>query len=169
MKKTKGFTLVELLLTAFLFAMVMAMVGTVFQRGQAQAELNDGKMVLQGTLRETLYRMGQEIRETSPSRVSVTNAGATLTFQIPASVNNSGVITWSGPITYQLGGNGTQLIRTNAAGQTSVLANNVQGIIFTATGAPIATVNYTVTTRRTLPNGRILTLTSTGEARFRNP
>lgn len=170
MRKARGFTLVEVLVTVALFSMMMLMVGTVLRRGGEQTDLNDHKMALQGTLREGLYKMAQEIRESSPSRVAIANGGAGLSFQIPASVSNSGTITWSGPITYQLGGNGRQLIRTDGGtGQITVFANDVQSVTFTASGAPIATVGYSVTVQRTLTNGRILSVTSTGEARLRNP
>jgi len=170
MKRANGFTLIELMVSFLLFSMMILLVGDILQRGEAQTNLTDNKMVMQQALREALYRMSQEIRESAPSRISVTNNGALLTFQIPASVNNSGVITWSSPITYQVGGNGRQLVRTDTgSGQSRILANDVQTVVFTVSGSPVATVNYTVTAQRTLTNGRILSLGSTGGARLRNP
>ena len=149
--------------------MMMLLVGLVMQRGEAQTNLNDNKMVMQENLRESLYRMSQEIRESSPSRASITNNGSLLTFQIPASVSNSGAITWSSPITYQLGGNGRQLTRTDTGtGRSTILANDVQNVAFAATGNPLATITYNITVRRTLTNGRVLSVASSGQARLRN-
>jgi len=168
MKNKSGFTLIELMVSTALFAMMMLLVGMVMQRAEAQTNLNENRMVIHENLREALYRMGQEIRESSPAQLSITNGGTQLSFRIPANVNNSGVIAWSNPITYQVGGNGTQLIRTDTGtGANTVLANHVQGILFTNTGSA-ATINYDLTLRRTLTNGRIISIVSRGQARLRN-
>ena len=114
MKNQRGFTLPEMMVAVAIFSFMMMLVGFILRGGESQAQLSDVKMGLQTLVRESLYQMALEIRETSPSRVSVTNNGNTLTFQIPSSVSNAGTITWSSPMTYQVGGNGSQLIRTDA-------------------------------------------------------
>ena len=169
MKKAKGFTLVETLVSLALFSMMMVLVGLVLQRSQEQAALNDAKLILQNNLREALYKMSQEIRESAPSRVTVAADGSSVTFQVPANISTSGTITWSTPITYQIGGNGSQLIRADGTGQNTVYANDVQGLTFTSNGAPLKGVVYSVTGQRVLTNGRIISLTSNGEAELRNP
>ena len=150
------------------FSLTMILVGMILRGGEEQTRFASLKMNLQESTRESLYRMGLEIRESSPSRVALGSNGSSLAFQIPASVSNSGVITWSGPITYQRGGNGNQLVRVSA-GQTTVLANDIQTITFSTTGAPVSTVIFSVTAQRTLISGRVLSVASTGEARLRNP
>lgn len=169
MKNKKGFTLIELMVSVALFSMMMLLVGMVMQRGEAQTNMNENQIVIQDNLRQALYGMGQEIRESSPSQVSITNNGGLLTLRIPASVNNSGSITWSNPITYQVGGTGRQLVRSDTgSGRNTILANNIQSVTFNATGVPAATITYSVIAQRTLRNGRVLSVTSTGEARLRN-
>lgn len=169
MKNKKGFTLIELMVSVALFSMMMLLVGMVMQRGEAQTHMNENQIVIQDNLRQALYGMGQEIRESSPSQVGITNNGGLLTFRIPASVNNSGSITWSNPITYQVGGTGRQLVRSDTgSGRNTILANDIQSVTFSATGVPAATITYSVTAQRTLTNGRVLSVTSTGEARLRN-
>lgn len=174
MKKIQGFTLLEMMVAVGVFSLLMLLVMMILRGGEEQTRLADIKMALQESARESLYRMGQEIRESSPARVAITNGGQTLTFQIPAVVSNSGTITWSNPLTYQVGGTGTQLIRTDTGtGQTTVLANDIQSVNFAMTGNPANTVTYTVNARRTLINGRLVPenspLTQAGEARLRNP
>lgn len=168
MKNKLGFTLIELMVSMALFSMMMLLVGMVMQRAEAQTNLNENRMIIQENLREGLYKMGQEIRESSPTQLSITNGGTQLSFRIPANVSNSGVIAWSSPILYQVGGNGTQLIRTDTGtGVSTVLANHVQTVTFTSAGAA-ATITYDLTLRRTLTNGRIISIVSRGQARLRN-
>lgn len=169
LKRRFGFSLTELMVAMAIFSILMLLVSMILRGGQEQVQLAEIKMHLQESARESLYRMSLEIRETSPSRVTVTNGGSLLTFQIPATISNTGVITWSNAITYQVGGNGTQLIRTDTGtGQTNVLANDIQNVTFTATGNPIQTIILGVTAQRAMISGRVLTETSTGEARLRN-
>ena len=166
--KYKGFSLPEMMASLAVFSLIMVLVSAILRGGEDQVRLGEIKMNLQESARESLYRMALEVRESSPSKVALASGGAALSFQIPASVSNSGVITWSPSITYQLGGNGTQLVRITG-GQTTVLANDIQSVAFGASGSPIATVSFSVITRRTMINGRILSVTSTGEAKLRNP
>lgn len=167
----RGFTVLELLVTVSLFTMLMLLLGMVIRGGDAQIQQSQARLLLQESLRDSLYRMGQEIRESSPARVAVANAGASVSFQIPAAVSDGGVITWSNSITYTVGGiNNRQLLRTDTGtGQTRVMANDVQSIVFALQGAPVERVSYLVTARRDLTNGRMLTASFTGEARLRNP
>jgi hypothetical protein len=64
---------------------------------------------------------------------------------------------------------GTQLTRIDVgAGQSTVIANDIQSIVFEAAANPISTVVYTVNAQKTLVNARVLTASITGEARLRN-
>jgi hypothetical protein len=151
------------------FSLMIFLVSMILQTSGDHVRFTENRMHLQESLRESLYRMGLEIRESSPSRFAISNTGAVLTFQIPASVSNSGVITWSNPVTYRIGGNGTQLVRTDTVtNQTNVLANDIQNVVFAATGSPVSTITYTLTAQRTLIGGRVLAETSAGEAGLRN-
>lgn len=168
--KQKGFTLAELIVGFAVFSLMMALVSFILRGGENQLRVSDIKMNIQESARECLYKMSQEIRESSSNRISISGGNSVLTFQIPSSVSNSGAITWSNPITYQVGGNGSQLIRLDTATQqTTVLANDIRTVAFTLNGNPPASLNLSVTAQRTLPNGRILTQAATGEAKLRNP
>lgn len=168
-KEQRGLTFSEMIVATTIFSLSMVMVSQVLRGGAEQLRTAETKMNLQESARESLYRMGLEIREASAARTAVTNGGASLTFQIPAGVSNSGTVTWSSPITYQVGGSGSQLIRLDTGtGQSTVLANDIQSILFTASGNPPDTVTYRVTAQHSLANGRNLSVISTGEAKLRN-
>lgn len=162
----RGIALLEMMIAVAIFSLMMVLVGAILVGGERQADFNDTKIDLQTAVRNSLYQMSLDIRESSPSRTSIGAGGNRLTFQVPASISNSGTITWSAPVTYQIGGNGRQLVRSDSAGST-VLANDVQTINFSFTDA--STLTYSVTAQRTTRNGRPLSVTSTGTARFRNP
>ncbi len=165
--KNKGFTLVELLVAVAVFGIMMGLFGAILTDGQNHVRMSDMKMNLQASVRNSLTQMSMEIRESSASRTSVGNGGASLSFQIPTSVGTTGTITWSSPITYQIGGNGRQLVRIDTNGNTAILANDVQALNFSFIDPN--TLVYSVTAQRTTVDGRALTTTLTGDARFRNP
>lgn len=163
----RGFTILELLVATAIFTMMVGLLGIVFLGGRNQAMLTDTKMNLQTSVRDSLTSMSLEIRESSPSRVAIGSGGSSLTFQIPASVSSSGTITWSSPITYQIGGSGRQLVRNDGTGSTTILANDVQAVNFSFVDAN--TLVYSVTTQRTTIDRRNISATLTSDARFRNP
>ena len=167
LKRNRGFTILELLIATGVFSIMMVLFGAILVGAQNQVRLSDTKMNLQTSVRDSLTQMSLEIRESSASRVTVGGGGTSLTFQIPTSVGNSGTITWSSPIIYQIGGNGRQLVRTDGSGSTSVLANDVQAMNFAFVDAN--TLVYAITAQRTTVDGRPVSTTLTGDARFRNP
>lgn len=169
MRNQKGFTLTEMMVSVSVFSLMILLTTMILRGGEEQAQIIGAKMTLQESARESLYRMATEIREASPSRVTISNGGRTLTIRIPASVDTSGSITWSSPIVYQIGGTGNQLLRRDmGTGQATVLANDIQSLTFTANGNPLASVGLSVTAQRSVTNGRTLSVTSAGEARLRN-
>ena len=168
-KPEKGFTLVELLAATLLFTLVVGLTALILRGGQEQARYTETRMHLDESLRQALYQMNLDLREASPGRTTVGNNGASLTLQVPTAVSNSGNITWSNALTFQVGGNGRQLVKIDAGTrQTTVLANDIQSVNFTAAGNPVATIQYVLTAQRALWNGRNISVSSTGEARLRN-
>ena len=168
-KTKKGMTLIELLVAAFIFSVLMGLTALILRGGQEQARYTETRMHLDESLRQALSQMNLDLREASSSRTAIGNGGASLTIQTPASVSNSGNITWSNALTFQVGGNGRQLVKIDGGTrQVTILANDIQSVNFTATGNPTATVRYTLTAQRALWNGRNISVNSTGEARLRN-
>ena len=118
------------------------------------------------TARVGLSRMVTEIRETAPSRISMTPSS--ITFQVPSSLDPKGEIQWSDTITYMLGGNGNkQLLRTDAEG-TRVIADDVQEVQFSANHPLLpTTVTIDLMLQRQTVRGLIYNELLSAEARVR--
>ena len=168
-RNSKGFSLVELIVVMAISTMFMLLIGMTFQGSNEQLDVSQGKITVEEAVRGSLYRMALEIRESAVSRVTIANGGATLNFQIPQSISNDGVITWSNLITYQVDGTTRQLVRTlQGTPGATVLANDIDGVNFNAVGTPVTSYSFTVTARRNTINGRNLTVSGTNHAKPRN-
>ena len=107
--------------------------------------------------------MLKELRQSSLGRITIT--ASTVTFRIPQSVNNRGNITWSEAIVYSLGGmNGKQLLRTQDE-ESRVLANNIQGLQFSASGKEIT---ITLVVEKETVSQHTLTATLSSQVTLRN-
>jgi prepilin-type N-terminal cleavage/methylation domain-containing protein len=166
-KFERGLTLPEIMVSVFVFSLMILLTSTVLRGGQEQVTLTEARINLEESLRQSIERIGLEVREASPSLTGIGANGESITFQIPTAVSDAGDITWSNQITYQVVG--TQLVRLDVGtDQSTVIANDVQSIVFEAAADPISTVVYTVNVQKTLTNGRVLTAASAGETRLRN-
>jgi hypothetical protein len=174
MKGEKGVTLTELMIATAASTIIAYTIFVAIRIAQTQMDTASVSMTIQSSAREGLYRMVQEIRETSTSRVSITDSGGTITFNVPdpsSPVTAGYAVNWPGhTIQYTRGGtNSSQIIRTNSTtGQTAVIANDVTALTFTNT-SNVVTVAMNV--QRNLVNGRSIpatAITMTGQARIRN-
>ncbi|OQA57304.1 MAG: hypothetical protein BWY42_00640 [Candidatus Omnitrophica bacterium ADurb.Bin277] len=181
MKKTRcvrGFSLVEVILAAALSSIVVFGIFMIFQVGNEQTQLSQTLMTLKDTVRESLYKMAQEIRQSSPGRITIGPGGNTITFSVPdpgSPVSANFQIDWTSAhsITYALGGTGgRQLVRTdNTSGLSSVIADNITGVQFTGNAAQPNVIAITLSAQRTLISGRqipAVPLRMTAQAEVRN-
>lgn len=172
-----GFTVLELLITTSLSSVVLGTLFLAMQTGQIQLESSDARMTMQDSAREGIHKMVQEIRQSAPTRITITN-GSAIQFTIPDAatpLNSSYSVNWSNGdvIQYALGGtNNQQVIRTNSsAGTTKVIANDVTALSFVGNSGSPTVVTITMSVQRTLKNGRLLpaaALQLTGQAEVRN-
>lgn len=160
----EGFTLVEIMVVVALSAIIFYGIFAMLRMGSIQANVAGVRMTINGSAREGMTRVLQELREASPDSFSWgTN---TVTFSNPETVNDDGSITWSDPIEYSV--DGTQLLRTQA-GQVSVVANDVQSVTFTGDDEDdpsIVTVEMVI--QRQTVQGRTYSETITGQGQVRN-
>lgn len=175
MMNENGFTLTELMM-ALSSAMVLVYIIFVAIRVISdQASAASLKMSIETSAREALYRMMMEIRESSPSRITVTSSNQ-IDFQIPdvtTPVSSEYGVNWGDMIRYTHGGNGNkQIIRTNVTqNTTSVIGNDVTSLTFTGNSAQPTAVTITISVQRALLNGRNVpgsAIDLTGQARIRN-
>lgn len=167
MHPARGFTVLEMVVVMGIFSIILMLLNTAMMSGMNHVNFNSAKMDLQASVRNAMTQLSFEIREASASRVTIGSGGSSLRIQIPSSVGNSGTINWSSPITYQVGGNRRQLVRTGGNEAASVLANDVQSVTFSFVDQ--ATLAYTLTMQKTLADGRSTSVALTGHARLRNP
>jgi prepilin-type N-terminal cleavage/methylation domain-containing protein len=165
----RGFSLVELMLVAAISSIAALMIFGMFVAGGSHAHIMDTQMATQDSARIGLQKMLQEVRETAPSHV-VNLSTSALVFQIPTAVDANGNMTWSGNIQYTLGGvNNRQLLRTDASGTVSVMANDVYSLSFTG-NTPLnpSLITVQVEVRDSSIEGRGLKNLITGQAEVRN-
>ena len=180
----KGFTLLEMTVTIGLSSMIAFAFFHVMRNGTFQSESADVQMKIQENSREALYKTIQELRMTSPSRVTFGTGCNSITFNVPnpsTPVNTTSyVVNWPGhQIQYAISGN--QLVRTNVTtSQSSVVASDVTSVMFTtdttspftcSTTASPTTITAVINVQRTLKNGRavpVSPLQVAGQARIRN-
>lgn len=115
MRQIKGFTIVELLITTLIFAVVLAGAYAALLAGQSAWSTTDTGIRLQENLRETLQRVAMELQESGSDQNGVMqltigdNAGANgtdiLTFSVPLCVcsntlidANGNVANWGAPL-----------------------------------------------------------------------
>ncbi len=177
-KNQKGFTLIELMMSVGASAMIAYAIFASMRISLNVFESNSVRMTIQTSAREGLYRMIQEIRESSPTRISITNSGQTITFTVPNSstpVTSGYGVNWgTSQIRYALGSGSTagQIIRTDLSNNTTrVMANDVTALTFTGnTGSP-SVVTVAMSVQRMMINRRNIPATAlqlTGQARVRN-
>ena len=181
---TAGFTMMEMMVTVGISSMLTFAMFHVMKVGAVQSEIADVRMTIQDSGREAIYKVVQELRMTSPSRVTFGSSCTSITFNVPdpgSPVNGTTyAVNWPGhQIQYSFAG--TQLTRTNVTtGQAVVVANDVTSAMFTtdttspftcATGASPNTVTAVLNLQRSLKNGRSIPATPlqvAAQARIRN-
>lgn len=150
----------------------------ILRVGSEQSQLSQTKMTLQDGAREALFKMTQEIRQSTSSRINVLANGNMLSLVVPdpaALVQEDYSVNWDGAhyILYSLSALNSpgQILRTDTTtNQTSVLANDITGLLFAKDPADPNVITITVSAQRALTSGRLvpanpLQLTAQAEAR----
>ncbi len=166
----KGFTLLELLMSATIFSIVCVVILGVFHIGMNSWNFISVQSSLAGEARTGIERMSKELRTSKLSNVD-SSSSTQLRFKVPTAVDTStGVISaWSNWIRYSLGGvNNNQLLRTDEGTNVStVYANNVTTVQFTANSNP-STITMSLTSQKTATNGVLIPVTLSGTVDLRN-
>jgi len=134
MKKfTKAFTLVEILVVVALLGLIVQAIFSVFNVGRDTFFSSGSSLQLQQSLRLAMDGMSREIRQSSASRVTLSNADTQIDFTIPIDITP---LTYSGNITYFLNSN-NQIMREHPSGTRKVIANDISALTFTQAGNQI--------------------------------
>lgn len=177
LKNERGLTLIEMMMSVGASAMIAYALFASMRIMTNNFESSNVRMTVQTSAREGLYRMTQEIRESSPSRVAVAADGNSITFTVPNSaspVTGAYATNWGNQIRYAIGtgGNSTRIIRTDlTTNATTTMASDVTDVTFTGNAASPTVVTVALSVQRALPNGRNVPATPlqvSGQARLRN-
>ena len=175
----RGFNLIEAMLAVALSSIVILGVFFIFRVGSEQSQINQSLMNLKDSSREAIYKIVQEIRQSAPDHITIENNGHSIHFKIPHPDHLIGPdfdVDWDSAhtIAYALGGtNSRQIVRTdNTTGLTSIIANDITALQFSADSSPSRIVTIALNAQQTLPSGRAVPSTPlqiTAQADVRNP
>ena len=128
MKNKTSLTLVEILVSVFILAIIVLSVTSLLYLGDLNWRRGSILLELQQKARLAMDRMSRELRQAQSSSISITNEGKNISFSIP---DLSG---GTYDITYYLDTNSNQIIREYPEGTTKILGNNVSSLDFSLSG-----------------------------------
>ena len=151
MRSLKGFTIIEVLVSAVIISVLIMAAFAVQDVGRGSWFAGDVRSELRKDIIRAFMAMERELRETRPvsagaaARINLNygESSNSIAFQIPQDSNDSdttildslGDIEWSGNITYSLNGN-NEIIRIDPDGTTRVLARGITGLQFSRNRIP---------------------------------
>lgn len=147
----RGFTLIEIMVTSVVLAILVVALFLVLSIGQRSWLNADASIQLRQELARAIVVMSQELNETSPAKINLTlnNPASSITFKIPQDLNGDGSIVtatgdieWSQNITYSLNA-ANRIQRQASAGAATIIANNISGLQFIRTQNDIVQINLT--------------------------
>ncbi|MBU2063176.1 MAG: prepilin-type N-terminal cleavage/methylation domain-containing protein [Candidatus Omnitrophica bacterium] len=173
----RGFTLVELMVVATIFVMLILAIFAISSGGTRAWFTSEAQMDINMQARRIIQQMTDEISQAGPGRVTITNISASednIIFQMPVSFA-LGVLTWSDQIQYSLGGiNGQQIVRaridpaTSVVLETQTFANYVTALRFNYIDTEQDALAITLTLIRQSVAGDNLQIQLNSQVAFRN-
>ncbi|MBU4346541.1 MAG: prepilin-type N-terminal cleavage/methylation domain-containing protein [Candidatus Omnitrophica bacterium] len=173
----KGFTLVEILISIFIFSLVFMAMFMLLSGGQASFYTGDAQVELNQGLRNALITMNRELRQTRSTEINGVPADdnfyTSVTFRVPEDVDGdgdvidaSGSMEWSGNINYALNAD-NQIIRLVQADQ-SILANNISSLRFRRFAGNLDVIQIHITAQKATALGRSLESSIMSSIKMRN-
>lgn len=151
MKNIKGFTIIEVLVSAVIISVLIMAAFAVLDVGRTSWFTGDVRTELRKEMIRAFMAMERELRETRPVSVGASarinlnygESSNSIAFQIPQDSNDPdttildplGGIEWSENITYSLNGN-NEIIRTAPDGTIRVLARGIINLEFSRSRIP---------------------------------
>ncbi len=178
----KGFTAIELMLSVAISAIIVFGVFGILQASNRQLEVIHARMTLQEGPREALFKMAQEIRQTSPDSSKLHTLSMpdengiehanTISFIVPVPSPDAASLIdanfdpkWACQIEYRLDETTHQILRVATTlpteevpipppPKTAILANEVLSLEFSRSTSAPGLVTITATAQRELADGR---------------
>ena len=188
MRSLKGFTIIEVLVSAVIISVLIMGAFAVLDVGRSSWFAGDVRTELRKDMIRAFMAMERELRETRPVSVGAAarinlNYGESsnfIAFQIPQDSDDSdttvldslGDIEWSGNITYLLNGN-NEIVRVAPEGTTRVLARGITNLEFSRNRTipddlPIDLLIINITAQKASGIGKIVSETGQLIIKMRN-
>ena len=191
-RRRRGFTLLEVLVTTAISTIVIAGAFMLLRVSNDQLQIIHAKMTLQENLREALFKMAQEVRQTAwhkieglgtPGADGIERSG-TINFKVPVPTPDSASLVdanltprWAHNIQYRLDGTRRQILRTSTdlltnESKEAILASEVTSLEFSRNPLVPGLITITAGAQRTLSSGDLIPETPiqvNAEAEARNP
>jgi prepilin-type N-terminal cleavage/methylation domain-containing protein len=147
MRDNKGFTIIEVLVSAVIISVLIMAAFAVLDLGRSSWFAGDIRSELRKEMIRAFMAMERELRETRPSQLQSFPYGTSsteVTFKIPQDSNDAdttildpfGYVEWSGNIRYWLNGS-NEIIRTDPSGATRVLVRGITSLQFSRNRNPV--------------------------------
>lgn len=169
-----AFTIVEMLVTALVYALMITAGYLLLTSGTVSWQVNSAKVELEQELRKTMEWMSLDLRQAGSSSiddVSVDNAWSTqITFRIASGVSGGSVVWSAGKYRYYLGGtNNRQLKRLEVnSGTIKEIAQDIKTL---QVRRPVSTpdmVEVALVGEKTTGQGRVVNLNLNFKVKLRN-
>lgn len=186
-RKQKGFTVLETVIVTSISVIIIAVAFALLRASNEQFQIMNTKITLEENLRDALFKMAQEIRQTSYNKIvdfgnGNTLSGSTINFRVPVPSPDASTLVddnysplWAADINYSLDSDTHQIIRTSAEGLTAkraILANNITALTFSRSSTISGLVTITASAQQTLSDGRVvptIPIQVSAQAEARNP
>jgi hypothetical protein len=174
-------------IVAALSTVILFGVFGILRVSNEQLQTIHAKMSVEESSREALFKMAQEIRQTSHDEITDFGngnalSGATINFRVPVPdpdeltlMDGSYAPVYAADINYSLNPNTHQIIRTSledGVTKQAILANNIIALTFSRPSAISALVTITASAQQELADGKLIPeepIPMTMQAQARNP
>lgn len=181
LNKISGFTLVEIIVTAFILVIIIGALIAVLNIGNFSNSISTAKLELQQDVRRTIDWIVKDLRQTQRTKLTVINeAGSSVLFvdlvnneiftdpqfRICQDHDGTNVIWSSNQIGYTFDALNHKVIRTDSAGSQSWAFNNISNLEFRKIGMDMLSI--TVSGEKTVRGNIKPTYTLQTEVKLRN-
>ena len=172
LRNNRGLSLVEVLVTMFIFLFVAGAIYTLTIVGNDIWMANKTRIELQQELRKGMDWMIYELRAAGPSSILDVPADgswySSITFKTPSGVS-SGSISWNATsVQFILGGTNGQQLQRIFGGSTKLLASNITAVQFRRQVASSDILEVSLQAQNTAPGSAALSSDLDFEVQLRN-
>lgn len=170
---SRGFTLVEVMATALIFAVVAGACFVALNSGMRSWRVNNAQVELQQELRKAMDWMIEDLRQsgTSGTAMNVPADGTwygSVTFRIAVGVSGSDVVWSSGTIRYALGGTDSHTLQRTTSAGFQVIAQGIETLSLRRQAATPHIIEIRLTAKKDTPAGGVLRAATAFKVRLRN-